>query len=215
MEEELEGGYPGGVEDLEGHIAANKKYYSAGILNPSYHARLVLDLERLSKLARVPEQYIINSMKTWCFDAEVAWLADFRQHKNSSDMRGLALFNISPFDKERKVSVDDHFLGIAGACIRNYIDARVFTLQEIIEMVKINALPECTVALVPNFFVASAGTIANWQISGLLGWLSTRYISGQYTVLYIEDKVKLPAAYGKAIANHLDAHFGFLDLAKY
>jgi hypothetical protein len=100
-------------------------------------------------------------------------------------------------------------MAVAGACIRNFIDARVMTVQDCIKKTEKSEPPLCRVLCIPNFYVNSndGGHIAKWNISGLYDLLLRRYTLELQTVVYVQDMKMLAQEYGNSMAEHLKKHF--------
>ena len=96
-------------------------------------------------------------------------------------------------------------MGVAGACLRNFVEAKVMTIQELLSDLKAGDPPDVTVLLVPNFFIekSEGGKIADWHIAELLGVLYARVAKGQQTFLYVSNFDSLRKTYGEPIALHL------------
>lgn len=108
-----------------------------------------------------------------------------------------------------EIPVEDKMMAIAGACLRNYIDARVLTVQNVLQMLKNNTMPDCTVCLVPNFCMSNMDnkSVAPWEAAALLGWLYSRMAKNLKTVLYVGSMTSLEVSYGAAMLKHVKAHY--------
>ena len=119
---------------------------------------------------------------------QLAWLKDF---KNSTS---LCLVGDSICSPEIQCSA------LAAALIRNYIDAKVTTLQSILKEDAVDA----NVLFIPNLYRSSEGKVlAEWQCSILYDFLSSRFMSGKKTVIHVDNIDAMAKAYGKSFARHI------------
>jgi hypothetical protein len=190
------------LTEIEKHVIHYPQYYvPGGILQPETHYRLAVDIPRFAQRARILPKFIYTSMVSICGQDEVAWFKSMNTHVDSG-IAGLMFTGLIPH-------VEDRMQAIAGACIRNFIDARVYTLQEVIEDQKEGSVPDCKVLLIPNFYLntESGSKIAAWQSTSLLGLLYTRYQRGCQTVIYVENMTSMAKSYGGAFKAHFDEHY--------
>jgi len=107
------------------------------------------------------------------------------------------------------ISPLERFSAMAAACLRNYIAARVMTVQDVLEALGEGTMPQPTVLLIPNFYTgADGGKMAQWDIPALLGMLYSRQSAGLQTVVYVNDLAPMGKAYGIGCEQHLGGqHF--------
>lgn len=187
---------------MQTHIP--EEVFSIGILDVEYHDRLLADLNRFSEKAGIPPQYVWSKLSSYCTDKDITWVRKMREGTD----HGLVYVG-----NTGKVSVEDKMMAIAGACLRNYIDARVMTVQDVLSKLKNDSMPYPTLVLVPNFCMAStdASGVASWQAAALLGWLYSRLARNLRTVLYVGSLSALESLYGEAVVRHLKAHYTFIQ----
>lgn len=171
--------------------------YKLHILDKDKHARLVSELESVSRSANIPASMVWTSMHSYCSKEEIHFVTSMMKEA-SNGICGLAYLG-----EEKGVGVMSRMMAIAGACLRNFINARVMTLQEVLNGIKTNTLSDPTVMLIPDFFVGgkASGAIADWQLSGLASMLLARQSRGQLTFLYVQDVQKLELDYGVTFSN--------------
>lgn len=179
------------------------KFYEPGLLKPDSHWRIVDDLVGIARTANIPPQYIYkHSMVGTCSEAEIEWV---RQLKRLPDMdiAGLAIHGT------QKGLLYERMLAMAGALVRNFVDARVVTLQTLLEDIKAGAQTEGTVVIVPNFHTSpeKGGGLHPRFIGQLLDWLYQRYGEQKQTVIYIESLPLLREHYGDDIAQLVTSHY--------
>lgn len=173
--------------------------FSSGILDKNYHAGLLADLDRLSAKAGIPPFFVWSRLSDYCSAKDIEWV---RRMREVSD-HGL-IFSGTNFS----IPVADKMMAIAGACLRNHINARVMTVQDVVAYLKADKAITASVVLVPNFSMAKGEAgIAHWQAASLLGWLYSRLVGDMKTILYVGSFPVLEEAYGEAMARHLKAHY--------
>lgn len=189
------------VEDLPGILDPRipEAIFDAGILDREYHRRLIANLDTHLERAGIPFPYIMSPLAKFCSVEELVWVQHIRQDTDY----GLCITD------EGEASVIDKMMAIAGVCLRNYIDARVMTVQQVVAALKDGTMPMPTVLLIPNFFLAgdTEGTVASWEVSELLGLLYSRLGAGRKTVLYVQNWKALEKEYGKVFAKHILSHY--------
>jgi hypothetical protein len=93
---------------------------------------------------------------------------------------------------------------MAAAFLRNFIDARVITIHEVLGWHDQDEPPNPTVLLIPNFYTVMKGTpLTGWQVQLLYDTLMARFISGKQTVLYVENLAALVKDYGQHFADFI------------
>lgn len=191
------------VDDLE--LSAHYTKYEEKIYNqpgnvlvPESHARLVENLDSVAQTARVPKKYIYLSIQDTCNDKEKEWAGRYRKEGKA----GLVYLSTAS-------NVTERMMALTGAFIRNFKDARMYTVQDIVEDLKEGSMDDCTVLAIPNFHISGKGgkSIPAWQTSSLMGLLLHRYISEKPTLLYIADWESLSKDYGTAMKDHIQSNY--------
>jgi hypothetical protein len=168
------------------------------ILDPEHHKRLLLDLPGICQVANVLPMYVHHSMKDYCTPAEIDWVVNFRDYQAQGT--GLVLTGTA--------SPEERMMAIAGAFLRNFVDARVMSLTTVLDLKDMKALPDPTVMLIPNLFLRSVGkALPAWKVQIVYDILLHRLTSNKPTVVYVEDMVALAAEYGRVFADHLTKHY--------
>ena len=105
--------------------------------------------------------------------------------------------------------VAQRMMALAGACLRNFINAKVMTVQEVLARLKEGNMPNPSVLFIPNFFIGKehGGAIPAWQVAGLWGLLLDRQAEGCQTFLYVEDMDAMAAQYGDTFKDHFINYF--------
>jgi hypothetical protein len=181
--------------------------YDSGVLDPSIHSRLAQNLDHYAQRANILKPMITMKMSSFaCTQAEIAYVKAIKR-RASEGLYGLMYQGI------QKTPVMTRMMAIAGACLRNFIDARVMILQDVLAALKEGTPPDVSVLLIPNFFIAreEGGKIAEWHIAELLGFLYARMAQGQQTFIYVSNFEALKKTYGEPVALHLHHHFRAID----
>lgn len=167
------------------------------------HSLLVKNLEHFAQRANIQDSMILKKMSAFkCGTDEIAYVKGLKKWADK-DIYGMAYVG-----KETS-PVMTRMMAVAGACLRNFVDAKVMVLQELLSDIKEGHPPDVQVLLVPNFYIAreDGGKIGEWQIAELLGLLYSRMTKGYQTLLYVSDFASLRKTYGDPIANHLENNF--------
>ena len=186
--------------------AMQKKALDSPVLMEGVHDRLLQDAEAVARRAGIPLTMLWTSATTYCNDDELEYTKQLTQH---------SVENVFGFlYTGKKFALGTHpvsmrMMALAGACVRNFIDARVMTVQDVLSGLKKDLQPSATVLLIPNFFISKeqGGNIPSWQVAGLLSLLFNRMASGQQTFLYVEDIDDMAMQYGDAFREHLNNYF--------
>jgi len=185
-------------------MSALAEALESGLLHTERHAALLRNVDRVSRQANIPPYMLYRSMVGVCSKEEVDYIRALRRQADAG------IFGLVVHGPRPSGPLMDRFGAIAAACLRNYINARLMTLQSVLEALDEGDFPRPTVLLVPNFYVGvkSGGKLAEWEIPKLLGMLYDRQSAGLQTVLYVQDFAGLSLAYGQACEQHTNsAHF--------
>lgn len=182
-----------------------KDAFDSGLLSRDYHDRLIADLENIVKRAGVPVSAVWSRLSQLCdADCDYEWVRAMR----FSEDGGMAYIG-----KPKGASVEDRMRGIVGACLRNYTNARMMTVQDVLARLKSGDMPDPTLLLIPNFCMdkADGGDIPTWQVSELLGLLIERASMGKKTVLYAPSWTALEKQYGTSFCEHIKAYYAVYE----
>jgi polyhydroxyalkanoate synthesis regulator protein len=171
------------------------------ILDPTVHARLLDDIESVSRQANVPVHMIHRSMKDFCTSAEIKWFRHYKLHMINGDA-GICFVGTQP-------KVNQKIMAIAGAFLRNFIDARVITLTALLQATKEGDSPDPTVLLIPNFYVDMEGgkPLPAYESSMLYDVLMERMTRARTTVLYVSSMDMMAKHYGSAMESLVTSHY--------
>lgn len=189
------------MDDKKLHLKTYKDIYAHNCLQPDIHYRLVIELDKYSAMSNVPARFIYKSATNFCTPPELDWAMNL-QKQLQDGMYGLIY-------SDSCANVEDRMMGLAGLFIRNFVDARIYTVQFLLDTLASGEEIDGRILLIPNFFVMKSmgGSLPAWKISSLLGFLMERYSKGLPTVLYVQDLKSLGDEYGKAFKDHIENHY--------
>ena len=168
-----------------------------GLIDETYHEQLLADLQGVVRQAGITEQYLWTPTSDYCGEDELEFVFDL---KNESCPLGMVYYG-----NVNGAAINERMMAIAGACLRNYINAKVMTIYDVLAALKDGDMPNPTVLLIPDFY--DGGKVPDWQKNGLLGLLYKREQQGKKTVVYVSSKKDLAKEYGKPVAEHVHNKF--------
>jgi len=187
------------------HLLRNASAYAPGVLKPMEHFQLVEDLHRFCLEAGVAEDYVTHSMLDYCNGfAEIDWMRNYPSHIEEGCYG--AVFVDSP-------KILTRMSAMVGCCLRNYIQARLTTVQTLISELKDGNLPIEDLLAITNFCLpkTKGGGIPTWQLPLLIGMLYERFAHKRYTVLYVSSMNDVKAQYGTVISQHIEDYFEIMS----
>lgn len=179
------------------HLQKFGTMYADGVLKPDIHRRLVEEIEEIAQSARIPVRCIYQTAKGICTQEELQWAARYNLY-TAQGVDGLVYVNTE--------NTLNRMMALAGVFLRNFISAKVITVQDVCNCIADRQRIEDKVVFIPNFFLmkGQGGDMPSWKVSQLLGWLYERKAEGKATCIYVESLSGLKMEYGKP----------FYDLAK-
>lgn len=163
------------------------------IIDPIKHDRILADLDGISRRTGIHSSFITDSMRRWCDDEEIQWVLNLRLALADGEITGLAYIG-------KITRVMDRMQAIGGACIRNFIEARVVPIEDLVDYDHSNV----SVLLVPDFYT---GDIPTWKRTKLLSMLLGRHAARQATVIYVSNGQAMKRDYGEPLTNHVNETF--------
>ena len=185
-------------------LAAESIAYESGVLVPGVHDRIVADIENVALDALIQPEYIWTKLDPSQYGSDVvSYVRRFKFHRQEGT-HGLVLGKTCE-------NPEDTMAAIAGALVRNFIRARVCTLNQVVESSANGSLQDVSCLLIPNFYTGSikAGKDAQaaWRVAALHDVLVARHAAGLQTVVYVSDMNELTQEYGMAVRRHLITNF--------
>lgn len=165
--------------------------YETGILDSEIHKRLVADIDRYARMAGIPRGAIWTHLSEFVGDEEKKWVKGFLSRRRSPPP-GLAY--VGPWD-----GVEQRMVGICGAMVRNFVDARLVTPHRAIE-----EPPDCTLLAIPGLLGAQ---LPKWMAAKLADLVMDRSHRGKSTVLEVGNLESFKALFGAPLVDHLGTGF--------
>lgn len=157
------------------------------------HERLYADRAFYSGLAGVRQEYLWQPLGGLACENEVKYIS----HIKSARDRGVyGILYVGQLPGKRLDAM-------VGALVRNFIDARLRTLEDALAD---DASGTCSVLFVPDFCV-SADSAPHHTKSAVMRLLQRRLAAEQQTIVYAHTVAALAAAYGGAVKEHVSTHF--------
>lgn len=175
----------------------------ATVLDETYHARLLESIDHYAGVANVPVSMIHEPMSKYCSQAECLWITKIMAHRDAGQA-GLCLTGVNAAHP-----VEHRMWAMAAALLRNYVDARVVAVNDLMSREKGDEIPDPTVMLLPNFFLAWAGgkPNTNWQVQILQDILMRRMVEKKITIIYIQSMKQFKESFGEGVAGFIEAHW--------
>lgn len=183
--------------------------YATGVLNKERHARLVANLDRHARDAGIPVSWLWTSAAGRVSPQEEQWVIGFRHHK--LNRRGGMLLH----GRKPKLPIEDRMSALVAVLTRNFVHARLMTLNQVLESVRDGDPPMMSGLFIPNFFVpntpAAQGQSQEWRVAIIYDLLLSRQQAGLQTVIYAASLAELEVAYGASLYAHLDTFYDVME----
>jgi len=164
-----------------------------GLLDLNRHATLLADIDSIAETAGIPVSSIYHSMKEVCTLDELKFARDLWLDPKTA---GVVYIH--------DVYTMPRMMAVTAACLRNFVDARIILMAEIVRAIKEGNAPKCDVVLIPNFCIAAKDKgIADWEMTHVLGWMLDRHFSGLKTLVSISKKEDVQKVMGQMMIDHL------------
>lgn len=170
---------------------------SKSILDPVTHARLIAEIDEVAARAGIPARYIETSMTELCSEAEIDWVRRYPQLTRTG-IFGLCYVGESPTQR---------MMSMAGAFTRNFVLARVATVNEVIEEAKEGRPPSASVLMIPTFHRSKQGGLTSFQLNTLWSILEQRMIDERQTVIAVQSIAQMKHDYGQHFADLVKNHY--------
>ena len=179
-----------------------EKAIAAKVIDPEVHRGLLGDLEFYTNIAGIPSSMVLKPMSDFCGEEEQNYVSRYRSLPDAD------IFGLIYTGQANAITAHTKMMAMTGAYLRNFIDARLLSVQDVIRMVKGHET-QPTVLLIPNFFIQEGrgGRQAQWEIPELLGLLLDRHAAEKQTVVYVDSVVDMAKEYGPLFAAHFSEYF--------
>ena len=119
--------------------------YMSGVLDKEIHSRLVQDIDNIAATAAIQPEWICHPLEDSVTPLTLSWVKGFHRRIHGG-CSGLVLKGRRYDFAARNVSA------IAGALLRNFVNAQVVTTQNLYSLLKRGEAPDPTCLLIPEFF---------------------------------------------------------------
>lgn len=166
-------------------------------LQPGKHDALADQIQVISEQTRIPERFIRSvGAKEYCSEYEMVWLRSAKKNMAAGHL-GMIFYG-------NQTRLQNKLLAIGATLIRNYVDARVYSLSEILYALdhKYMEPPEATVLIIPDLCISDY-TIPKGQIHKLTGFLYKRFAAQKGMIAYVDSLESVGQTYGKSVLDNL------------
>ena len=162
------------------------------------HRRLLLNIDEYCSIANIPPDIIHIGLGGVCSDEELEIYKKLRR----STHYGFLYKDTIGKDILRKMQLITAFL------LRNYQDARIFTLNNLLSHIS-DKKENPSYVLVPNFYIYDYGenNLQKWQLQILYDWLIEMEISNKRVFIYVDDMQWMAKHYGKMINDFIVSRY--------
>lgn len=186
---------------LDRHIEQHSTLYEPGVLRPEKHQRLVNALTRVCEVAGVRKEFVARSATEFCGPTEMTWLKNVRMNSDQG-ISGLYYLTV------KEQNVEQRMMALAGACLRNYIHARVMTLGDVLSEYSSGGHDDPSVLLVPNFCLTEKEhQLSQWDASSVYDLLLHRYTRSLQTVIGVHTMKVIETIYGVSCKQHIENYY--------
>lgn len=189
------------------NTAMRDKAIEDKLIDEVRHIQLLSDIAGYTRTAGIPEHFVWTSATDYCGEDEIEYIGTIKKSLSDRDGENIGMVYVGEVDG---AAINERMMSIAGVCLRNYINAKVMTVQAVLDALKQQTMPtNVSVLLIPNFFSSrkDGGRIAEWEVANLLGLLYQRQQDGKHTILHVSDMTELAAEYGSSFKKHLQSKF--------
>ena len=151
------------------------------------HARLYADVTMYARLAGIRKEWIWEPLEGRVGANERKWVSHFRGHQDRGTS-GILWLGAPPAQK---------MPAVVGALTRNFIDARLRTIEELVE--DETGAAHAPALFIPDFCLGDTPLTPSVR-QALTGILLRRATDGQQTGLYAVSFSSIQNAYGDAVA---------------
>lgn len=181
--------------------AHDGEWWKTGTLKPEVHSQIIADrlaIARRSGLGEVHMSAIWEPLPDSIRDAERNWMRKLIQTKKAPHMRYGG----------RASAVRAQFVAMAGALIRNFVDARILSIDDIAEMQIEDNFVKAGALFLPDFLIPGETEAKHDRIrQNVLTCLRRRLLSGEPIIVYAGQTNAKPwgAAFHEELKSFADA----------
>ncbi len=175
-------------------------------LSAEVHGELIRDAQRYARLAGIRQHWIWQPLSAHAGTNEVSWVSGYHR-LGERGLKGILYTGPA-------AGLGDRMQAMAGALIRNFVDARIRPTQQAITRIgPIEEAPdaECSVLFLPDLCVG-AGQQPDWFVREVTALLMERERAGRQTVCYARSLDMLKQVYGETLAEMLGDSKAYLHM---
>jgi hypothetical protein len=181
-------------------IALEPDPWKNGVLSKEHHADLVLKKDRIASDAGIPAPFLwMPAEATLPTEEERTWTKRFKWHR-SEGYSGLAYLG-NGFDPTLEVRV----CGIAGILRRNFLRARVMSMETVFGIMKAGETPAARCLLLPTFGELSKTDNRRSFMADLI--IERWKEDNTQTVVCAPSLEVIGTIYGAFVMNHIASHY--------
>jgi hypothetical protein len=179
------------------HVPAEA--FKQKVLDSGRHQRLVMNIEHYASRAGISPHHIWTAARKTFGPAEI----DYLEQSISRAATGVVgAYYVGEND------IVSHMARMVGALVREFVDARMMTVQDIVKLDEDGEEPDATVLFIPNFYMAHEyGKYDSRKIAVLMDLLYSRAARSQPTVIHLSDKTKAIVTFGKTLPGLLTTRY--------
>jgi hypothetical protein len=169
------------------------------VLDLNRHGPIVLDIDHYARRAGIAPRHIWTPALPKLGPNEIKYLKQWR----SLPAKGVVgAYYVAEKD------IVSHMAVMVGALVRAFVDARMMTVRDIVEMVDDGEEPDATVLFIPNFYMAPEyGRYESRKIAALMDLLYSRAARTIPTVIHLSDRKSATEAFGEAFLGLLTSRY--------
>lgn len=170
---------------------------ATSVIDETRHARLLEDIDHVCLVAGIPTALVKQSAVGVCSPIELEWMKNFRLHQ--AHARSLLLTGNHTPSAETKMML------MTAAFLRNFIDARVMSVNNVLDTIADGGKIEATVLLIPNFHVdvVAGRQFPAHRVQLLYDLLLARVAQARMNVLYVSNVQSMVTQYGQPFLDHV------------
>lgn len=176
--------------------------WASGVLDPAVHEPLVRGLDKYAKLAGIHRAWVWRPLSSSVGPEEVEWVRDYHL-MGDRGIQGILYVGGGVPGKGATTGI--RMQALAGALVRNFVDARVRTVDSLVDPEGDPSDRTCSALLIPDLLVG--GSHSGWVVASISSLLVERQAAGRQTVVYVSTLKGAQESYGRDVINLIRAHY--------
>lgn len=185
---------------LQDHVERHPHAYASGVLNPKVHWRLVEAIDVYARTAGITPDHVWQPLAETCkISLETDYVRELRRHSDKK------VYGFVYFGRFRP-PVSYRMCAMAGAFLRNFIDARVVMTDSLITALYDGEEIDPAVLLIPDLVAAQSG-LRSAQARTVAGLLEERHMRGRQTVVGVAHQGRLGEVFGADLTQVIEKRY--------